>query len=62
MWHVIVGVMSLGLGILALIGLLAVAKELFREGSLDIHFTDAGRAMDRHDFGGAHGRHRVMTP
>jgi hypothetical protein len=28
MWLVIIGVLSLGVGILALIGLLAVAKEL----------------------------------
>jgi hypothetical protein len=51
MWLVIVGVLSLGLGILALIGLLAVAKELFCESSLDANFTDAGD-KGRHDVGG----------
>jgi hypothetical protein len=40
MWLVIVGVLSLGLGILALIGLLVVARELFCDDSLDANFTD----------------------
>jgi hypothetical protein len=62
MWLVIVIVLSLGLGILALIGLLAVAKELFCDRSLDANFTDAGGAAVRHDVGGrASGRRCVMT-
>jgi hypothetical protein len=44
---VIVGVLSLGLGILALIGLLVVA----RDGSFDADPTDT-RAKGRHDVGG----------
>jgi hypothetical protein len=48
MWMVIVGVFGLGLGILALIGLLAVAKELFCAGSLDANLADDG-AAGRHD-------------
>jgi hypothetical protein len=62
MWLVIVGVLSLGLGILALIGLLAVARELFRETPLDAHFADAGGATSQHDVRGAYGRRRVTTP
>jgi hypothetical protein len=62
MWLVIVIVLSLVLGILALIGLLAVAKELFRESSLDANFTDAGAATARHDLGYSHGRRREMMP
>ena len=34
MWLVIVGVLSLALGILALIGLLAVVKELFGDSAM----------------------------
>jgi hypothetical protein len=48
---VIVGVLSLGLGILALIGLLVVARELFCDGSFDADPTDTG-AKGRHDVGG----------
>jgi hypothetical protein len=51
MWLVIVGLSSLVFGILALIGLLAVAKELFRDCSLEADFTDAS-AAGRHDVGG----------
>jgi hypothetical protein len=59
MWPVIVGVLSLGLAILALIGLLTVAKELFGDSSLDANFTDAA---DRHHIGGdVCGRRRVIT-
>ena len=52
MWLVIVGVLSLGLGILALIGLLVVAKELFGDSSIDANFTDAAGAAGRLDAGG----------
>jgi hypothetical protein len=51
MWLVIVGVLSLGLGILALIGLLVIARELFCDSSFDATFTDT-RANGRHDVGG----------
>jgi len=51
MWLVIVGVLSLSLGILALIGLLVVARELFCDSSFDANFADV-RANGRHDVGG----------
>jgi hypothetical protein len=58
MWLVIVGVLSLVLGVLELIGLLALAKELFCDSSLDANFTDAAGATGRHDVGGrASGRY-----
>jgi hypothetical protein len=56
MWLVIVGVLSLGLGCLALVGLLAVVKQLFGESSLDANITDAGSTTDRYDVGRASGR------
>jgi hypothetical protein len=62
MWLVIVIVLSVGLGVLALIGLLAVAKEIFREDSRDANLNDPGDATDRHEFACAHGRGRVMLP
>jgi hypothetical protein len=52
MWLVIVGVSSLAFGILAPIGLLAVAKQLLCDSSLDADFTDAAGAAGRHDVGG----------
>ena len=58
----VIVVLSLGLGVLVLIGLLAVAKELFGESCIDIHCTDAEGAMDRSDLGRDAGQHRVMTP
>ena len=62
MWPVIVGVLSIGLGILALIGLLAVAKALFCESSPDADFTDAAGAAGRRDVRGrASGRRCGMT-
>jgi hypothetical protein len=57
MWLVI----TIGLGIFALIGLLAVAKELFGDGSLDAHTSDAGVVTSQHDVGRATARRRVMT-
>jgi hypothetical protein len=47
---VMVCVLSLGLGIFALIGLLTVAKELICGSVLDSDFRDAG-AAGRHDAG-----------
>jgi hypothetical protein len=61
MWLVIVVVLCVALGILALLGLLAVVKELFGEGSRGADFTDSGGAAPPHDPGCAHGRHE-MTP
>jgi hypothetical protein len=52
MWLLIVGLLGVGLGILALVGLLAVVKELFCDSSLDANCTDAARATGRHDVGG----------
>jgi hypothetical protein len=60
MWLVIV--LSVGFGILALIGLLALAKELFCDSSLDANRTDAARATGRHDAGGRVSARRCATP
>jgi hypothetical protein len=51
MWLVIVAVAGLGLGILALIGVLALAKELFGDGSLGANLADEAAAR-RRDVGG----------
>ena len=42
MWLLIVGLLGVGFGVLAVIGLLAVAKELFCDSSPDANFGDAG--------------------
>ena len=59
MWLVIVGVLSLGLTILALVGLLKLAKELiferYHEASSDDEGTTGTGDVDR-----AYGRRRVM--
>ena len=60
MWLVIV--LSVCFGILALIGLLAVAKELFCDGSLDANFTDPAPATGRHDVGGRASARRYVMP
>ncbi len=52
MWLVIVGVLSLGLGILALIGLLALARELFCERSYDADFDRRQGTKGPRDVGG----------
>jgi hypothetical protein len=59
MWLLIVGVLSLGLGVLALIGLLALAKELFGDSSVDANFS--GDAAGRHDVGGRASARRSVT-
>jgi hypothetical protein len=59
MWLVIVGVLSLGFGVLALIGLLAVVKELFCDSSVDANFS--GGAAGRHDVGGRASARRCVT-
>jgi hypothetical protein len=40
MWLMVVGVLILGLGILALIGLVALAKEFFSDSSAEAHFRE----------------------
>jgi hypothetical protein len=57
MWAVIA--LSLVLGILALIGLLAVVKELFCDSSVDATFS--GGAAGRHDVGGRASARRCVT-
>ena len=42
MWFVIVGAMSLGLGILAMVGLLSVARELIVERPFEANSMDDG--------------------
>ena len=62
MWFLTVAVVSVVFGILALIGLLALAKELFCDSSLEANFADAGGATVRDDVGSrASGRRCVMT-
>jgi hypothetical protein len=56
MWLVIVGVLSLGLGILALVGLLAVARELIFEKPFEANSMDDGGAKGKCDGGRASGR------
>ena len=61
MWLVMVGLLSPGFGVLALIGLLAVVKELFCDSPLDANFTDAG-ATSRQCVGSrASARRSVVT-
>jgi hypothetical protein len=61
MWLVIVGLLSLGLGVLALIGLLAVVKELFCDSPLDANVTDGGTTIRRGAGGRAPARRCVVT-
>jgi hypothetical protein len=61
MWLVIVIALSVGLGILALIGLLAVVRELFCESAPGADLTESGGATARHDIACARGR-RELTP
>jgi hypothetical protein len=61
MWPVIVGVLSTGLAILALLGLLTVAKELLRDSSHDANFGDADAASGNDVEARACGRQRVIT-
>ena len=61
MWPVIVGGLSGGLAILALLGLLTVAKELLRDSSHDDNCRDDD-AASAHDIEvHACGRRRVIT-
>jgi hypothetical protein len=62
MWLVMVAVLSLGLGILALVGLLALARELMVERSHEASSTDEESTTGTGDVGRASGRGYVMTP
>jgi len=61
MWPVIVGGLSGGLAILALLGLLTVAKELLRDSSHDANCSDADAASGHDAEVHACGRRRVIT-
>jgi hypothetical protein len=61
MWLVIVGVLSLGLGILALVGLLALARELIVERAHGADSTEEEGTPGTGDVGRASGRRCVMT-
>ena len=61
MWLVIVGVLSLGLGILALVGLLALARELIFDRSHDADPEDHEGTTGAGDGGRASGRRCAMT-
>jgi hypothetical protein len=61
MWLAIVGVLSVGLGILALVGLLALARELIVERSHEADSTDDEGTADTGDAGRASERRCVMT-
>ena len=61
MWPVIVGVLSSRLAILALLGLLTVAKELLRDSSHDATCRDADAASGHDVEVHACGRRRVIT-
>jgi hypothetical protein len=58
MWLVIVAVLSLGLGILALVGLLALAREFIVERT---HEADSTEEEGTRDIGRASGPRCVMT-
>ena len=57
MWLVIVGVLSLGLGALALVGLLTVVRELIIERSFEANSMDDGGSKGQCDGGRTSGRH-----
>jgi hypothetical protein len=61
MWPVIVGVLSAGLAILALLGLLTVAKELLRDGCHEDNYRDADAASGHDVEVHSCGRRRVIT-
>ena len=62
MWLVIVGVLSLVLGILALVGLLALARELIFERSHEAHSTDDEGTTGTGNVGRASEGRCVTTP
>jgi hypothetical protein len=59
MWLMVVVVLILGLGILALIGLVALAKEFFSDSSVEAHFS--GGATGRHCVGSRTSARRSVT-
>jgi hypothetical protein len=61
MWLVIVGVLSLALGILALIGLLAVARALIFERPFEVNSTDDEGATGKCDDARASARRCATT-
>jgi hypothetical protein len=61
MWLVMVAVLSLGVGILALVGLLVLARELIFERSDEANSTDSAVTTGTGDVGRASGRPSVMT-
>jgi hypothetical protein len=60
MWLVVAGVLSLGLGILALVGLLAVARELIFESPFEANSMDDEGTKGKCD-GGRASRRRCAT-
>jgi hypothetical protein len=62
MWLVIVGVLSLGLGILALVGLLVLARELIVERCHGADSTEDEGTTGAGDVGHASGRRCLMKP
>jgi hypothetical protein len=62
MWLVIAGVLSLGLAILALVGLLALARELIFERFHEANSTDDEGNAGTAGVGRASGRRCTMTP
>ena len=61
MWLVIVGVLSVGLGILALVGLLTVARELIFERRFETNSMDDAGTQAKCDGEVASGRRSAMT-
>jgi hypothetical protein len=61
MWLVIVGVLSLGLGILALVGLLALARELIVERAHEADSTEEEAIRGTRNVGRVSGRRYAMT-
>jgi hypothetical protein len=60
MWPVIVSLLIVGLGTLALIGLLALVKELFCDSPFDANVTDAGTTSRQRVGGRASARRCVV--
>ena len=60
MWLVIAGLLSVGFGVFALLGLLAVVNELFCDTSSDTNFSGAG-TTGRQGVGGRDSARRCMV-
>ena len=61
MWFLTVGVISLGLGILAVVGLLAVARELMVERPFEADSMNDGGTKGKSESGRASRRRCAMT-